>query len=266
MGAPLVFFLLLQAATSPAVERFQAGLKLSAQGDHGGARRSFEEAWDMGYRDAYVLYSLIEEDRAAGDKPSGMRHFQLFLERFSESPWLHVLYGNAHVLKNEDEEAGKEYEEALRLNPRLPGVNFRLGYIAFRNNEHTRAEGYFRQELQLSPRSSDASLFLAETLRQLGRQEEAIPYYRKAIALDPRTELAYRALVAALTGKGDLAGAAEVLQQAEEVFPSDASFPAQLARVLTKLHRDEEARLQQARFKTLMEQQRLREKKVEAPR
>lgn len=220
----------------------------------------------MGYRDAYVLYSLIEEDRAVGDKPSGMRHFQTFLDQFPESPWLHVLYGNAQFAKDRDAEAGKEYEEALRLNPALPGVNFRLGYLAFRNNEFVGAEAFFRRELQVSPRHSDASLYLAETLRQLGRQDEAIPYYRAAIALDSRTELAYRALAAALTDKGDLEGAADVLQKAEKEFPSDASFPAQLARIFTRLRRDEEARTQQARFKALREQQRLREKTVEAPR
>lgn len=263
MGAPLLLLLLLQPAPAGAEARFQLGLGYRAALDHAAAQRSFSEAWDMGYHDPYVLYSLIEEDQSLGDKTVGLRHFQLFLNEFPESPWLHVLYGNAHFLKDRDDEARKEYEEALRGNANLPGVNFRLGYIAFRKGEAARAEPYFRRELELNDKYSDTSLFLGETLRQLGREEEALPHYRRAIALDTRSELAYRALVAVLTGKGDLAGAAEVLARAEKEFPVDPSFPAQLARVLTKLHREEEALHAQARFKTLMQAQRERERKLE---
>lgn len=263
MGVPLLLLLLLQTPPAAAEARFQAGLSYRVARDHTAAQRSFSEAWDMGYHDPYVLYSLIEEDQALGDKTTGLRHFQLFLNEFPESPWLHVLYGNAHFQKDRDEEARTEYEEALRGNAKLPGVNFRLGYIAFRKGEAARAEPYFRRELELNDKYSDASLFLGETLRQLGREEESLPYYRRAIALDARSELAYRALVAALTGKGDLTGAAEVLALAEKEFPADPSFPAQLARVLTRLHREEEALHAQARFKTLMQAQRAREKTVE---
>jgi tetratricopeptide (TPR) repeat protein len=258
--APALLLLLLQL---PGQTPFQNGQRFRSEGNHTQARASFQQAWDAGYEDPYVLYSLVEEDQALGDKAAGLAHFQLLMARFPDSPWLHVLYANAHMLKDREEEARKEYEEAIALDPKLPGVNFRLGYIAFRNGGHAQAETYFRRELQLNPTYSDANLFLGETLRQLGRAEECLPYYRKAIETDPKSGLAYRALVTVLTDKGDLEGAAAMLTKAETQFPSDPSFPAQLARILTRLHRDDEARRQQARFRTLMEQQRRLEKPVE---
>ncbi len=269
MGVLLVVWLLIQApvqrgGTAPvAEERFRAALRDRASGNHEAARRGLQQAWEMGYRDAYVLYSLIEEDRALGDKPAGMRHFQLLTNQFPDSPWLHVLYADAYMAKDQQSDARKEYEEALRLSPILPTVAFRVGYIHFSNGDYDKAEAYFRRELRVNPSYSDANLFLGETLRQLGRVEAAIPYYRTAVALDSKLELAYRALASALTDEGDLSGALEVLANAGTRFPEDPSFPAQLARIFTRLHRDEEALRQQARFKTLMEQQRRREKGVE---
>mgnify|MGYP005814349307 CR=1 FL=1 len=257
MGLPLIALLLLvQSHAAAGVERFQAGLKMRAEGNHAEARRELEAAWEMGCRDGYLLYSLVEEDRAAGDKAAGLRHFQLLLNNFPDSPWLHVLYADAYLAKDQPDEARNEFAEALRRDPKLPGVAFRAGTIEFRSGAFAKAEELFRKEIELNPAYSDAPLFLAETLRQTGRVDEAIPYYRKAIALDAKAELAYRALAAALADRGDFAGAVTVLEKAEVNFPDDASFAAQLARMLARLHRDAEALRQQERFKQLMQRRR----------
>ncbi len=262
MGIPFFLLLWLQASPPPAaLERFQAGLTLSAGGKHEEARRRMQEAWNLGYQNAAVLYRLVEEDRSLGDKATGLRHFQLLAEQFPESPWLHVLYADAHLAKQQETEARREFDEALRVGVPLPGVAFRAGYLDFRSGRYEQAVALFRRELEWSPSYADASLFLAESLRQLGRGAEAAPYYRKAIALDSGAELAYRALVAELMDEGDLKGAAEVLEKAEQRFPEDASFAAQMARILTKLHRDDEALVHERRYQALREKQRQKEAK-----
>jgi tetratricopeptide (TPR) repeat protein len=242
------------------------GLDCRSLGEHKSAQKYLAEARDLGLRDPYALYSLIEEDHAVGDKAAGLHHFRLFLTDFPDSPWLHVLYANAYVQKDNDAEARKEYEEALRLKPDLPAVNFRLGFLLFKDGEYIPAAECFRRELALNPSYSDANLFLGQTLRNLGRGEEAIVHLRKAIALDTRSELAYKALVAALGEKGDLNGAVEILRKAEKEFPADPSFPAQLANVLTRLNREEEALKEQEKFRLLKQSERNREKPVETKR
>lgn len=254
---------ILEALPASGESRFYMGLDCRSLGDHKSAQKYLAEARDLGLRDPYTLYSLIEEDHALGDKAAGLQHFRVFLTEFPESPWLHVLYANAYVQKDNDAEARKEYREALRLNPDLPAVNFRLGFLLYKNGEYIPAAECFRRELALNPSYSDANMFLGQTFRNLGRDEEAILHLRKAIALDKRSELAYRALVAALGDKGDFNGAVEILRMAEKEFPADPSFPAQLASVLTRLNREEEALKEEEKFRSLKQSERNREKAVE---
>ena len=251
---------ILEALPPSGESRFYMGLDYRALGDHASAQKYLAEAQSLGFRDEYALYALIEEDHALKDKAAGLRHFELFLKEFPDSPWLHVLYANAYMQKDKTMEARKEYQEALRLRPDLPVVNFRLGYLLYQDHEYVSAEECFRRELAVNPSYSDANLFLGQTLRTLGRQDEAIEYFRKAIALDTRSDLAYRALAGILTDQNHLSDAAEILRRAEEQFPSDAGFPAQLAKILGRLNREEEALKEQEKFRLLKQSERSREK------
>jgi tetratricopeptide (TPR) repeat protein len=251
LGDPEAALRILKLLPATGESRFHMALACRARGDHRSAQQYLSEAWKLGFRDPYALYLLIEEDHALGDKTAGLHHYQLFLTQFPGSPWLHVLYGNAYAQKSRDAQAIREYREALRVKPDLPGVNFRLGYLLYRNNEYALAAECFRQEITLNPFYSDASLLLAQTLRHLGRLNEAASFFRKAIELDPTSDLAYRALVGILTEQGNLGTAVEILRQAEKLFPTDPGFPAQLARILFSLNREEEALQEQEKFRLL---------------
>lgn len=252
---------ILEALPASSESRFYMGMDCRSLGDHKCAQRYLEEAWDLGLRDPYALYSLIQEDHGLGDKPAGLRHFRYFLANFPDSPWLHVLYADAYVQKDNSAEARKEYQEALRLKPDLPAVNFRLGFLFYKDGEYGPAAECFRRELELNPSYSDANLFLGQTLRNQGQLEAAIVFLRKAVALDARSEHAYQALVASLGESGDFEGAVEVLRLAEKQFPADPAFPAQLASVLTRLNREEEALKAQERFRVLKQLEQSRETK-----
>ncbi len=241
----------LKALPPSSESRFYMGLNYRSLGDHKAAQKYLAEAWSLGIGDPYALYSLIEEDHSLSDKAAGLEHFRLFVKSFPDSPWLHVLYANAYAQQGHDADARKEYQEALRLKPDLPAINFRLGFLLYKEGEYDPAAECFRKELTINPSYSDANLFLGQTLHNLGQEEEAAVHLRKAIALDRRSELAYKALVAVLSGKGDLDGAVEILRMAEKAFPADPSFPAQLASVFTKLNREPEALREQEKFRAL---------------
>jgi tetratricopeptide (TPR) repeat protein len=231
---------------------FYSGLDQRALGDHEAAQKSLSAAWDMGFQDPYTLYALIGEEHALGNKSSGMRHFQLFVDRFPESPWLHVLLGNAYQQKDQNDEARQEYLEALRRDPALPSVNFLVGYLAYHADQYGIAADYFRKEVAVTPAYSDANLFLGESLRMLGRAEDAIAPLRQALALGPRSALTYKTLGAVLTETGRLEDAAAVLEKGEQIFPSDTSFPAQLSRIFARLDRKDDARREAERYRSLM--------------
>ncbi len=258
LGLVLLFFApqLAPAASQPESKAgaalFDQGLAHLRRANHPGARRDFQKAWDLGYHDAYLLYRLIEEDHTAADKPAGMAHFQLMLQYFPESPWMHVLLGNAAFEKDKDQQARSEYQQALALNNKLPVVNFRLGYLAYQSGADDAAARYFRNELVIDPGNPDANLFLGATLKREGKTESAIPYLRKAVTLDPGSALAYATLATALTETLRLTEAARVLEQGQKYFPSDPTFPSQLARLYTRLDRKRDAEQAAARARTLL--------------
>jgi predicted Zn-dependent protease len=231
---------------------FYTGLNYRLIARHNEAQSYLLKAWNAGYHDPFLLYSLIEEDHAAGDKKAGIVHFQLMLQGYSESAWLHMVLGNAAFAVEKDQQARAEYGKALALNPKLPNVNYRLGFLAYQAGEDEPAEKYFREELKIQPEHSDASLFLGETLKRRGKTKEAIPYLRHALAMDPDSSLGYGALATALTETNELPEAVDVLERAEKRFPDEAAFPGQLARVYALLDRKAEAEQAAQRARTLL--------------
>ena len=237
----------------PATDKslFYMGMAYRHLRDHAAARKAFADAWQLGYHDPYVLYALVEEDRALGDKPSGMQDFQLFLKSFPDSAWMHLLLGDAYFDQKADEDARREYQAAVKMNPDLVDAHYRLGYLEFQAGENTDAAKQFQREVELNPSFGDAHLFLGETLLRLGQKQEALVHFRKTLELDPNSEMVYHRFAAVLTDMDRLDEAAATLSQGEKTFPNDPTFPAELARLLTRLNRMDEAHRQAERARVL---------------
>ena len=272
MGVARLVFLLSLAATyacaqsgASAAEWFAKGMEYRRLGRHEQARQSLRQAWDLGYHDPLLLYALIEEDHALGDKEHGLADFQLMAHEYPNSAWLHVLLGNAAFEKEKDQQARAEYQQALALDSKLPVVNFRLGYLAFQAGNDDAAARYFRAEIANDPANSDAHLFLGETVRRMGKGADALPFFRRALELDPGSHLAYVSLATGLIEAKKFAEAAEILQRAEKRFPTDPSFPSQLARVYELLDRKQEAEQAAARARSLTALKRKKEELSSQP-
>jgi tetratricopeptide (TPR) repeat protein len=233
---------------------FYLGMAYRALREHQQAQQALSKAFAMGFDDPYVLYVLIEQDRELGDKEAGLRHFRTFYDRFPDSVWLHMLYGDAYLAKNDDSNAEAEYEQALKVKPDLPVVNYQLGYIAFKRGKYAAAEEHLRKEIALNPTFAAAYLYLGTTLRRLGKNAEALPFLEQAVTRDPNYTLAYSELATAQTEAGKLEGALRTLQTGEERFPQEAAFPAQLAGLLRRLGRTEEAKREAEKATSLSKQ------------
>jgi tetratricopeptide (TPR) repeat protein len=232
---------MLQRVPPTGKSQFYRGMAYGHLRNHAAARKALADAWRLGYEDPYLLYSLVEEDHALGDKATGMHDFQLLLQRFPNSAWIHLLLGEAYSVKGHDNDARREYRLAANVNPDLQEAHYRLGYLAFNAGDNQQAVTEFGKELDLNPTFADAHLFLGETLLRLGRTQEALKHLRKAVELNGSSDLAYHRLAAVLTQTHRLSDAAETLRQGEKKFPTDPMFPAQMATLLRRLGRTEEA-------------------------
>ena len=232
---------ILNNLPATAESQFYLGMAKRALGDHLGAQQALSKAVELGYPDAYIFYALIEQDRDLHDKPAGLRDFQTLARRWPNSPWLHVVLGDAYMSRYEDANADSEYALALALNPQMPVIHFQLGCLAFSHDNWTRAAEEFRKEIAVSPEFGKAYLYLGLTLRREGNNQEALPVLERAAALDPNSPLPYRALAAVQVSLNQYPAATETLREAKNRFPSEPAFAAQLAVLLKQMGRPAEA-------------------------
>jgi tetratricopeptide (TPR) repeat protein len=221
---------------------FYLGMSYRALRDPQHAREAFSKALATGYDDPYLLYVLIEQDREAGEKQAGLADFRTFYEKYPNSPWIHILYGDAYTAHNDNTHAEAEYKQAAQLDATLPIVHYQLGFLAFARGDYAQAADNFRQEIAIDPTFANAYLYLGTALRRLGRDSDALPMLKEAVARNPNFPLAYRSLAVAQIDAGQLQEALDTLRAASRRFPQEPAFPAQMASLLKRMGRPQEAK------------------------
>jgi tetratricopeptide (TPR) repeat protein len=242
MGRPHEAVQALTGLQSTARIEFYRGLAYRALRDDRTAQQSFSRAFDMGYEDPYALYALIEQDHILGEREAGLQHFTVFSGRFPDSPWLHILLGNAYATRHDVTNAETEYRQAEQRDPNLPVLNYALGRLAFDRADYLAAGENFRKETELSPGFGEAYLYLGLALRRQGKTADSLPFFAKAAERDPNFAPTYAELASAQMELGKLQDALHTLRTAREHFPNDAGFPAQLSHLLDRMGRQQEAK------------------------
>ena len=77
-------------------------------------------------------------------------------------------------------QAEKEYQEALRLRPELPGLHLELGQVYANSAQWPKAEAEFRAECKLRPGNAEAPYRLGAALLQQGRARDALPELKRS--------------------------------------------------------------------------------------
>jgi len=244
----------LKQLNPDAKTEFYIGMAHRRLGAHEAARQALMQAFESGYQDPYLLYVVIEQDRALGKKKDGLEHFQVLDQRFPNSPYLHLLLGDAYLDQNQHAEAEREYREALKQDPSMPLVYSKLGFLEFSQARYGEATEFFRKDIAVNPDFAESYLYLGLCLRRLGKNVEAIGAFEKAIARDADSLNAYRQLAAALIHEGKLPEALRVLNKGVKRFPGDDALQAQLARALTRSGRADQGGKAAEQARQIMEQ------------
>jgi tetratricopeptide (TPR) repeat protein len=174
-----------------------------------------------------------------------------------DSLWIHLAAGEANESQGLYDAALREYRAALAIDPKRPGIHFRVGRVLLAraeqgtNGADREALNEFAQELRDDPTNANAAYEIAEIHRKagdlgsartffetalqhypdfeealvgLGRslialQEPklAITYLSKAIALNSKSEIAYYNLAQAHRALGDTAAQEKALTVFEQL-------------------------------------------------
>jgi tetratricopeptide (TPR) repeat protein len=152
----------------------------------------------------------------------------------------YALAGATLLELNEYEQARKDLEEALRLNPRLPGLYTLVGTARDKTGDVKDAEPAFREALKTNPDDFDANLYLGAILYKRRDVEEAKGYLEQALRLRPTDSMARYEAAMLKSTSGDYETAAKELEQLAKDDPDWLEPHVELATLYYRLHRAED--------------------------
>lgn len=182
---------------------------------------------------AYVLGSALVGD---GQVQRG----QLIIDRVfrgDDSAEGRLLIGSILLLADDGQNAIKELEKAIELNPKLPTLRSWYGRALMRMGDGEKARSVFKSELSDNPNDFDANLFMGILLKQDRSLDEAFGYLSRAIRLRPRDSYARYQLGSLYTTMGRPGEARALLEDVVKEYPDFIEARVLLASVYYRLNR-----------------------------
>jgi len=157
----------------------------------------------------------------------------------------HELNAEAFETQGKWDEAAKEYRLILEQNPRMAGIHFRLGRLLLSkpNPPPTLAEEAkkeMQRELEIDPSNAGAEYVLGALAQQNQQWDEAIPHFSRAAKLDPSFGDAFVGLGACLGSAKRFSEAIAPLENAVKLEPENPAPHYLLAIAYSRTGRKED--------------------------
>ena len=178
------------------------------------------------------------------------RAAQRLLDRAGTSAEAQELLAESYQARGEFENATAKYKKILEQYPNQPGVHYQLGRIILAKpltaESAEEAKKEFEAELQVNPDSPAAEFMLGDLAWRQQNSEEAIKHFTQATQLDVSLAQPYLGLGIALNGKGQFVDAIESLKKYVALEPGDPAGYYQLAIAYARTGNKQEAERQRA--------------------
>jgi len=163
-----------------------------------------------------------------------------------DSSQAHEMQAEALEAQGKWEEAAKEYRLILERYPDLRGIHYRLGRLLLSQpnppaDMAEQAQKQFEAELKIDPSNAGAEYVLGEMARQAGQWPEAIQHFSRATELDAGFGDAFLGLGNALLSAKRFADAIPPLQTAVKLESRNPGAHYSLATALARAGHKEEA-------------------------
>jgi tetratricopeptide (TPR) repeat protein len=148
----------------------------------------------------------------------------------------HQVRAHSYYVAHQFPEAQREYEQALRLRPDVPGLHLELGEVYAAASEWAKAEEQFLAETRLQPGNAEAAFRLGDARLQEGKIEEALKELERADQLRPDMSDTLYSLGKAAVLAGDVGSAQRALIRVI-ALEKESSLAAQAHYALAGLYR-----------------------------
>lgn len=149
----------------------------------------------------------------------------------AESAEADMLAGEAYDEMRDHEDAIQQFRNAIKADPREPGVHFGLGYLLWCQSQFDEAAEQFHQEAENSPNDGQAVAYWADAEVRLEHPDAARPLLKKALQISSRQELPWLDLGIIDAAAGQNEAALREFRTAARLDPSDVQVHWRLARL-----------------------------------
>lgn len=130
------------------------------------------------------------------DLEDALKEFQRAQQLRPDEPELHEALGQLYLDNNADDDAQRELEKALALDPSRTHALYLMGRLYVQKRENEKALPYLQRALRLQPDLADASSLLGTAYVRLGQFANAVPKLEKAAPLDHYGSVHYQLYLA----------------------------------------------------------------------
>jgi tetratricopeptide (TPR) repeat protein len=126
------------------------------------------------------------------------------------------------------DEAEKEYQEAIRINPNFAEAHYTLGVLFGDLKRFAEAEKEYKEAIRINPNLAETHNNLGVLLYNLKRYEEAVKEYKEAIRINPDDARSHNNLGVLLANLKQFKEAEKEFREAVRIIPDDAEVHGNL--------------------------------------
>lgn len=201
-------------------------------------------AWSQG--DTNMAYTLAMAYLATHKREQARTNIAKLFGVDPESTQAYVLAADMMSQENYVDDAEAMILAALKREPDLPLVGYKLGLIALTRGEFENAARHFLEELMRNPGHSNAWHYLGDAYARLGKFAEAVEPLQRAIWLNLQSARSYVLLANVYSQQERYFVAENTLKRAIDLEPRNYEAHFQLGRIYHRTNRPELAKKEMA--------------------
>jgi Tfp pilus assembly protein PilF len=153
-------------------------------------------------------FALALYNQRIGNYEEALTHYRAVLAQ-GDSAEVHNNIGLINLEQARSDDAIREYQRAIALDPKYVKAHNNLGVVYMRMNRPADAASEFRVALSIDSRNVESIVNLALLQKAAGRPAEARDLLRRAVAIDPSSAGSHYNLAVLADESGDRAIAVE---------------------------------------------------------
>jgi len=142
-------------------------------------------------RDSARVHQVLAEAYASGFRnQEAIAEYEIAVKMAPRQPGLHEDLADQYWIAGQIDKAADSYGQELQIDPYAASAMYKLGALRVQHDKPDEGVQMLEHALKVDPNLSDAHYYLGSGLAALEKDEDAVHEYQLAIAADPKADRA----------------------------------------------------------------------------